>query len=451
MDILQLMEKLTDQEKKVFEEEYPELVARARLKRSAALQEAGCAWTVEQHRQHGNLFNCGDTCPKMIRARMAESPSQAAFDVAIKEEAEEPNTPTIADKVDAVLLKVNFKQPAVPSVIRELQDGLKPLMYYEADTQIIVGMVVDAITRRADQGPTRLVVRAWMEARAREAEVIESVMRCTLQEKAEAERAEAAREQAIVEKIHHDFFTQDVPRMLTDQPKPPKPADVITALKVEWATASDVFFSREEINKARERIGELPEAKTRGDKVRKKITEQLVDEMFRLDHDSLREQLKELGEIDDAITAEMLLLDKKVARTWQANAPKVSAKTVIVEREIQTTLNALRDECHAASASKGWWDTKENVHADNIPQKLMLIVSEAAEALEDFREGKMEATYVADVRGNNKPCGFPSEMADIIIRCFDLAGWLKIDLDKAVREKIDYNATRLHLHGGKKA
>jgi NTP pyrophosphatase (non-canonical NTP hydrolase) len=356
MDILQLMEKLTDQEKKVFEEEYPELVARARLKRSAALQEAGCAWTVEQHRQHGNLFNCGDTCPKMIRARMAESPSQAAFDVAIKEEAEEPNTPTIADKVDAVLLKVNFKQPAVPSVIRELQDGLKPLMYYEADTQIIVGMVVDAITRRADQGPTRLVVRAWMEARAREAEVIESVMRCTLQEKAEAERAEAAREQA-----------------------------------------------------------------------------------------------KELGEIDDAITAEMLLLDKKVARTWQANAPKVSAKTVIVEREIQTTLNALRDECHAASASKGWWDTKENVHADNIPQKLMLIVSEAAEALEDFREGKMEATYVADVRGNNKPCGFPSEMADIIIRCFDLAGWLKIDLDKAVREKIDYNATRLHLHGGKKA
>jgi NTP pyrophosphatase (non-canonical NTP hydrolase) len=50
-----------------------------------------------------------------------------------------------------------------------------------------------------------------------------------------------------------------------------------------------------------------------------------------------------------------------------------------------------------------------------------------------------------------KPIGLPSELADIIIRVLDLAASLDIDMDKAVIEKMQHNATRSARHGGKLA
>jgi NTP pyrophosphatase (non-canonical NTP hydrolase) len=47
--------------------------------------------------------------------------------------------------------------------------------------------------------------------------------------------------------------------------------------------------------------------------------------------------------------------------------------------------------------------------------------------------------------------GFPSELADIVIRVADLAGALGIDLAEAIRIKLAFNRTRTHRHGGKKA
>jgi len=85
-------------------------------------------------------------------------------------------------------------------------------------------------------------------------------------------------------------------------------------------------------------------------------------------------------------------------------------------------------------------------HENNdIPTKLMLIVSEAAEAMEDNRDGKMDETVLE----SGKPVGFPSELADIIIRVGDLAGILGIDLEAAVVRKMNYNETRPMKHGGK--
>jgi hypothetical protein len=48
-----------------------------------------------------------------------------------------------------------------------------------------------------------------------------------------------------------------------------------------------------------------------------------------------------------------------------------------------------------------------------------------------------------------KPCGIPSEMADEIIRVLHFCGKHKIDIDKAVREKMAYNESRPMKHGGK--
>ena len=108
------------------------------------------------------------------------------------------------------------------------------------------------------------------------------------------------------------------------------------------------------------------------------------------------------------------------------------------------TLNELRDECHAIARSKGWYDGPGE---RNIGEQLMLIVTEVAEAMEDLRDEKM--TMSVDVAG--KPIGFPSEIADVLIRVFDLAGYLGIDLDSAVWAKIKYNERRAYRHGGKVA
>ena len=109
-----------------------------------------------------------------------------------------------------------------------------------------------------------------------------------------------------------------------------------------------------------------------------------------------------------------------------------------------TTLNAYRDLCHEIAKSKGWYDGPGE---RNIGEQLMLVVTEVAEAMEDLRDGKMAISYDE----NRKPTGFPIEIADVMIRLFDLAGYLRIDIDDAVDAKIAYNETRPHRHGGKLA
>lgn len=105
------------------------------------------------------------------------------------------------------------------------------------------------------------------------------------------------------------------------------------------------------------------------------------------------------------------------------------------------TLNELVKEAHSTASRKGWWDLEPN-----IPEKLALIHSEISEALEEFRGGSM-----TPYRVGTKPEGFPVELADAIIRIADLCGYLQIDLEAVLTEKMAYNATRPFRHGGKKA
>ncbi|QJC52740.1 hypothetical protein HGI30_15000 [Paenibacillus albicereus] len=105
-------------------------------------------------------------------------------------------------------------------------------------------------------------------------------------------------------------------------------------------------------------------------------------------------------------------------------------------------INDLVNAAHQNAISKGWWDEDRS-----FGEIIALIHSEASEALEDFRVGKQpdEVWY----ENGDKPCGIPSELADIVIRVLDAAGRYGIDLESIIAEKMAYNATRPVRHGGK--
>jgi NTP pyrophosphatase (non-canonical NTP hydrolase) len=110
-------------------------------------------------------------------------------------------------------------------------------------------------------------------------------------------------------------------------------------------------------------------------------------------------------------------------------------------------LNDMAKEAHNNSKKHGFWDGDYDLAKmpiDVIGLKLALIHSEVSEALEDARKDRMKT---ADWGLVGKPSGFPSELADIIIRVGDLAGALGIDLDREVKHKMEFNATRPRMHG----
>jgi len=121
------------------------------------------------------------------------------------------------------------------------------------------------------------------------------------------------------------------------------------------------------------------------------------------------------------------------------------------------SINELVQEAHENAISKGWWEEDRS-----FGELIALIHSELSEALEDYRRGKHtdEVWYEGNHEGEKvwsyikddkcqKPCGIPSELADVVIRIFDTCGRYGIDLEKAIAEKMAYNATRSHKHGGK--
>jgi len=106
-------------------------------------------------------------------------------------------------------------------------------------------------------------------------------------------------------------------------------------------------------------------------------------------------------------------------------------------------IDKLCTEVHEWAKSKGWWEEKDR----NFPELLALIHSEVSEALEEYRDGNME-TYLEGEK--QKPCGFYSELADVVIRIADLFGDQNKSLAKEIELKMAYNQKRSYRHGGKK-
>mgnify|MGYP001853858326 FL=1 len=106
-------------------------------------------------------------------------------------------------------------------------------------------------------------------------------------------------------------------------------------------------------------------------------------------------------------------------------------------------INDLVKRAHDNSVKHGFWKQDRN-----FGEVIALMHSELSEAFEEYRNGKaINETYYEE---GKKPCGIPSEIADVIIRIFDFCGGNDIDLEKIILEKMEYNETRPYKHGGKK-
>lgn len=109
------------------------------------------------------------------------------------------------------------------------------------------------------------------------------------------------------------------------------------------------------------------------------------------------------------------------------------------------SLNELAQECHETSKSKGFWD-----NPSEFGTNMALVTSEVSEAFEEYRSGREPHEVYYEVSPHDmKPCGIPTEFADIIIRTLDLCAYYGIDIDTVMKIKMGYNKTRPHRHGGK--
>lgn len=141
-------------------------------------------------------------------------------------------------------------------------------------------------------------------------------------------------------------------------------------------------------------------------------------------------------------------------------------------------LNVLAAQIHRNALEHGWWPepnllgSTERYDAE-FPGKIALVHSEVSEVLEAFRDHHeprkvwLEKDGVVYDRTKDspethgftdfervqtgwKPEGIPVELADVLIRVLDMCAAYGINIEKAVKLKMEYNLTRPHKHGGKK-
>lgn len=111
----------------------------------------------------------------------------------------------------------------------------------------------------------------------------------------------------------------------------------------------------------------------------------------------------------------------------------------IIEVSDAEFLNSLAKEIYEDNVTAGWWKDKNGVDIRTNPycfsNKLALCHSELSEALEADRKSLQDSHLPSRA-------GREVELADALIRIFDLAGAYGMDIGGALVEKLAYNQKR---------
>lgn len=130
-------------------------------------------------------------------------------------------------------------------------------------------------------------------------------------------------------------------------------------------------------------------------------------------------------------------------------------------------LKALQKDIYETAVSKGWWENDlllqkayDALQATDVEPEVLarvaksmerdkgnliaLVHSELSEGLENLRHGEEPDDKIPQFKG------IEAELADAVIRIFDMAEHFKYDVIGAIIAKAEYNKTRPRLHGGKK-
>ena len=113
-------------------------------------------------------------------------------------------------------------------------------------------------------------------------------------------------------------------------------------------------------------------------------------------------------------------------------------------KEVSVNIKDLCEKAHENAKAKGWHEKKVT-----IPEYISNIHGEVSEAFEEYRNGCNTRKIYINVAEEGKPLGFPVEIADVVIRIADMCEAEGIDLEKAIKLKMEYNKTRSYRHGGK--
>lgn len=120
-------------------------------------------------------------------------------------------------------------------------------------------------------------------------------------------------------------------------------------------------------------------------------------------------------------------------------------KLLTSKQSVKSQVKSLIKKVHKQNKKAGWWNdlyTNENLtnkpgepYVRNVPELLIMVHSEVTEAFEGYRSNLMDKHLP-------KYNSLTVELADVVIRVFDIAGGLGLPLAEAIQDKLEYNKNR---------